>query len=386
MFSTRNKNGRRKAAFEKGAQSMDVSKFINKAKPLSETVYTPEHAFTDFGLDSRLEENVSLKGYARPMEIQDKAIIHALQGKDVIGLANTGMGKTAAFLLPLIQKTLKNQNQNKSLIIAPTRELAEQIRSELIELTRRLGVYSVLVIGGASINRQIADLRRFHHFVVGTPGRIKDLHTRKVLNLSRFNNVVLDEVDRMFDMGFSRDIKLILSALATPRQSMFFSATINNEVDSLIRQHSVEPVKISVVKAETTTHVEQDIVRIQFPQKKIEVLHDLLIQGETKKTLIFGRTKWGVQKLAVELQKRGFKAEAIHGGKTQAQRQKALSSFKLGKADILVATDVAARGLDIPNLELIINYEIPETYTDYIHRIGRTGRANKTGKALTFIG
>jgi len=366
-------------------ENIDINRFINKAQPLSETAYTAKNTFQSFNLDIRLLENVLAKGYTTPMAIQDQTIMPALEGKDLIGLANTGMGKTAAFLIPLINKTLKNQSTNKTLIIAPTRELAEQIRSELIELTRKLGIYSVLVIGGASINRQIGELRRSHQFVIGTPGRLKDMFNRKVLNLSLFNNIVLDEVDRMFDMGFSRDIKLIISQLPKNRQSLFFSATINSEVDQLIKAHSQNPIKISVVRRETTGNVDQDIIKVTDTAKKIEVLHDLLIKEEFEKVLIFGRTKWGVNKLSIELQKRGFQADAIHGGKTQSQRQKALYSFKEGRVSILVATDVAARGLDIPNVTHVINYEVPETYTDYIHRIGRAGRANNTGKALTFV-
>ena len=363
-------------------ESVYIKNGVNPIEAKSRVIL---HKFSDFAIDQRLKENILQKGFTTPTPIQDQAIMPILEGKDVIGIANTGTGKTAAFLIPLINKTLKNQSTNKTLIIAPTRELAEQIRSELIELTRKLGIYSVLVIGGASINRQIGELRRSHQFVIGTPGRLKDMFNRKVLNLSLFNNIVLDEVDRMFDMGFSRDIKLIISQLPKNRQSLFFSATINSEVDQLIKAHSQNPIKISVVRRETTGNVDQDIIKVTDTAKKIEVLHDLLIKEEFEKVLIFGRTKWGVNKLSIELQKRGFQADAIHGGKTQSQRQKALYSFKEGRVSILVATDVAARGLDIPNVTHVINYEVPETYTDYIHRIGRAGRANNTGKALTFV-
>jgi superfamily II DNA/RNA helicase len=385
-FSYRNKSrrGGNIPVRDRFRDDIDINKFINKAEPLSEKAYEPLNSFNDFNLDVKLLDNISLKGYTRPMEIQDKTIPLAMLGKDVIGLANTGMGKTASFLVPLIQKTLKNQSQ-KSLIIAPTRELAEQIRSELIELTRRLGIYSVLVIGGSSINRQVSELRGNHHFVIGTPGRLKDLHQRHSIFLRNYNNIVLDEVDRMFDMGFSKDIRLILANLAKPRQSLFFSATINTEVESLIKLHSIEPVRISVVKRETTSNVDQNVVKVPLGKRKIEVLHELLTDETLKKTLIFGRTKWGVQKLAVELGKRGFKVDAIHGAKSQSQRQHALRSFREGRISILVATDVAARGLDIPKVTHIINYEIPDTYTDYIHRIGRTGRGSETGKALTFV-
>jgi superfamily II DNA/RNA helicase len=364
---------------------IDPLRFVNKAQPVTEEAYISQNSFQSFNLDPRLLQNIIAKGYTSPMEIQDKTITLALAGKDIIGLANTGMGKTAAFLIPLIQKTVASNNASKTLIITPTRELAEQIRTELIALTRNMGIWSVLVIGGANIKRQIMDLNRNYNFVIGTPGRLKDLSNRRNLNFALFGNLVLDEVDRMFDMGFSRDIKLILSGLPKTKQSFFFSATITRDVDDLILQNSNNAERISVVKRETTASVDQDIIKVDNLARKIEILHDLLIKKDFEKVLIFGRTKWGVHKLSQELQRRGFKSESIHGGKTQAQRQRALASFRENKITILVATDVAARGLDIPNVTHIINYEVPDTYTDYIHRIGRTGRANKTGTALTFV-
>ncbi len=380
-FSGGNSGGKRGFKGDK----IDPARFVNKAQPVTEEAYIAQHTFQDFNLDPKLLQNIAAKGYASPMEIQDKTISLAMAGKDVIGLANTGMGKTAAFLIPLIQKTVASNNSSKTLIITPTRELAEQIRTELIALTRNMGIWSVLVIGGANINRQISDLRRNYNFVIGTPGRLKDLSNRRNLNFAQFSNLVLDEVDRMFDMGFSRDIKLILGGLPKTKQSFFFSATITRDVDDLILQNSNNAERISVVKRETTASVDQDIIKVDNLARKIEILHDLLIKKDFEKVLIFGRTKWGVHKLSQELQRRGFKSESIHGGKTQAQRQRALASFRENKITILVATDVAARGLDIPDVTHIINYEVPDTYTDYIHRIGRTGRANKTGTALTFV-
>lgn len=363
----------------------DINKYINKAVPQSEeTEYVAKYNFDQFNIDKILLENILRKGYVSPMPIQDQAIPHLLEGKDLIGIANTGMGKTAAFLIPLINKTINNRS-SKTLIITPTRELADQIRSELFELTKGLGLYSVLIIGGASMRKQMFDLRRYHHFIIGTPGRLRDLQTRNIINFSQFKNVVLDEVDRMFDMGFSKDVSYMLNLLPKERHSLFFSATITDQVERLIRQNSINPITVSVKKRETTTSVDQDVVRIGNNQSKIDVLHDLLIKDDFKKILIFGRTKFGVNRLAQELQRRGFKAESIHGDKSQSQRQKALMLFKQDRVNILVATDVAARGLDIPNVTHVINYEVPENYADYVHRIGRTGRANQTGKALTFV-
>jgi ATP-dependent RNA helicase RhlE len=363
---------------------IDINKFINKATPATqEEKYQSTHTFADFAIDEKLKQNIISKGYIDPLPIQDQAIPQLLEGKDMIGIANTGTGKTAAFLIPLINKIIKNRNE-RVLIIAPTRELAEQIESELTSMTAGLGIYSALCIGGMSMGRQISNLRRSPHFVIGTPGRLKDMTNRRFIYLDKFTNVVLDEVDRMFDMGFMKDIKFLLDPLPKTRQSLFFSATITPDIERLINQYSTNPVKVTVKTRETAASVDQDIVRISG-QIKIQVLHDLLIKEDFTKILIFGRTKHGVHKLSEELQVRGFKAESIHGDKSQSQRQRVLKQFKVDEINILVATDVAARGLDIPNVSHVINYELPQTYEDYVHRIGRTGRANQTGKALTFV-
>jgi superfamily II DNA/RNA helicase len=317
--------------------------------------------------------------------IQDRAIPEILQGKDLIGIANTGTGKTASFLIPLIQKIIKDRNE-KVLIVLPTRELALQIVDELNAFARSLNINSALCIGGSSMSRQIYALKRNPNFVIGTPGRLKDLINRNLLRVPGFTNVVLDEVDRMLDMGFVHDIKHLISLLPAKRQSLFFSATVSREVDNLIMGFVKNPVKISVKSGETADNIEQDIVRVKDKTKKIETLHDLLIKEEFKKVLIFGRTKRGVEHLSRSLHERGFKVGSIHGNKSQSQREKVLSLFKANHLQTLVATDVAARGLDIVDITHVINYDPPATYDDYVHRIGRTGRANKIGKALTFIG
>ena len=271
------------------------------------------------------------------------------------------------------------------LIIVPTRELALQIVDELRAFSKSLNIYSATCIGGANIRSQIFSLQRNPAFVVGTPGRLKDLINRKCLNLSRFTNVVLDEVDRMLDMGFVNDIKYFISLLPVKRQSLFFSATVPKEADNLIRGFLNNHIKISVKSGDTPDNVEQDIVKVRDKSQKIESLHDLLIKDEFKKVLVFGRTKRGVEHLSNTLRERGFKVGAIHGNKSQTKREKVLSLFKTNQLQTLVATDLAARGLDIPDITHVINYDLPATYDDYIHRIGRTGRANKRGTALTFV-
>lgn len=363
---------------------IDVSRFINKA-PVIEVAdeYVPDHHFSDFDIHPKLKENIAKKGYISTTPIQDKAIPHVLEGKDVVGIANTGTGKTAAFLIPLINKAFNNRSE-KILILVPTRELAVQIQDEYDGFAKGSGLRAVTCIGGANIVAQMRDLRGPHSFVIGTPGRIKDLIERRRLNLSEFHNLVLDEADRMVDMGFIQDIKYLLSLMPADRQSLFFSATISKEISALIHGFLKTPVTVSVKMRDTAANVDQDIVRVT-KTNKLEKLCELLNQPGFDRVLIFGKTKRGVEKLMLALQKLNYKAESIHGDKPQSKRQRALDAFKKGHVRILIATDVAARGIDVNDVSHVINFDIPQTYEDYIHRIGRTGRANKKGFALTFV-
>ncbi|HRZ30127.1 MAG TPA: DEAD/DEAH box helicase [Candidatus Paceibacterota bacterium] len=362
----------------------DISKFVNKAIPLIETKpYCATNSFADFALDERLKQNILASGYCDPTPIQDQTIPETLSGRDIVGIANTGTGKTAAFVIPLINKVLGDRNQ-KVLIVAPTRELAIQINQELIKFARGLQLFSVCTVGGMPIFRQINDLRRSYNFIIGTPGRIKDLLERDSFSLDNFQTIVLDEADRMLDMGFINDMRFLMSSMPTPRQTLFFSATLSPDIKRIISEFLDNPVSVSVKTGDTALSVDQDVVYVKN-EVKIDLLHNLLIKEEFSKVLIFGRTKHGVEKLSRLLVQRGFKSESIHGDKNHTQRQRALGQFKENRSQILVATDVAARGLDIPNVSHVINYELPATYEDYIHRIGRTGRAGKAGKALTFI-
>jgi ATP-dependent RNA helicase RhlE len=364
---------------------IDPNKFINKAVITEEVAhFQPEHNFTDFIIDERLKVNIIKKGYVSPTPIQDKAIPHILKGLDLVGIANTGTGKTAAFLIPLIHKVLSQPKEN-ILIVVPTRELALQIEEELRGFVPGMQLSSVSCVGGAPIGSQIRALRYRNEFVIGTPGRIKDLIERKCLNLSHFKTVVLDEADRMLDMGFVNDMRFMMNLMPKNRHTLFFSATTSPEVNGLIKEFLNNPISISVKTQDTSKNVDQDVVRVNRGENKLDVLHSMLIQPDFGKVLIFGRTKHGVEKLTDLLIGRGFKAESIHGNKNQSGRQRSLKLFKEGKVQILVATDVAARGLDISDVSHVINFDIPATYEDYVHRIGRTGRAGKKGKALTFI-
>jgi len=365
-------------------QLIDPSRFINKAVITEEVEhFVPEHAFADFAVAPELKANIINKGYQAPTPIQDRAIPHVLLGRDVVGIANTGTGKTAAFLIPLINKVFKNRTE-KVIIAVPTRELAIQIDEELRGFAEGLRIYSVCTVGGAPIGPQIRDLKRSHNFVIGTPGRIKDLVERKVINLLSFNTVVLDEADRMLDMGFVNDMRFMMSQMASARHTLFFSATMSREIEILIKEFLTDPVSVSVKTGDTAKSVDQDIVRIEG-KNKVDILHDLLLKDGFTKVLVFGQTKHGVERLSKDLIGRGFKAESIHGNKNHSKRQKALGLFKDDHIQVLVATDVAARGIDVSNVSHVINYDLPNTYEDYVHRIGRTGRAGKRGKALTFI-
>ncbi|MFA7253977.1 MAG: DEAD/DEAH box helicase [Patescibacteria group bacterium] len=366
-------------------EKIDISRFIQKASGVSQGEKIEiVNAFADFALSDILKANLAKRNYTKPTPIQDQAINPIVEGRDLIGLANTGTGKTAAFLLPLIDKVSKNKRE-KVLVIAPTRELAIQIENEFRQFSWGMQLFSAICTGGAPIFKQISNLKRNPNFVIGTPGRLKDLSERGLIKFETFGTIVLDEVDRMLDMGFVDEIKRILKQLPENRQSLFFSATMPDKIRDLVRDFSRDAVTVAVKSGDTTANVEQDIVRVREKSYKFNQLQEILMGPEMKKVLIFIETKHEVDKLTTNLSKEGFKAECIHGNKRQNQRQKALTMFKNDAINILVATDVAARGLDIKDITHVINYTVPQTYDDYIHRIGRTGRGDKKGKALTFV-
>lgn len=374
----RRRNGR--------GEDIDTSRFIKKASGMKQVVITLTHgSFAEFGLSAQVEKNLTDKGILVPSPIQDQAIPHVRAGRDLIGLANTGTGKTAAFLLPLIEKISADPLNQSALIIAPTRELALQIEQEFHNFARGMKLYSAICVGGMPAYSQIQTLRRNPHVVIGTPGRIQDLADRGFLNYKIYNNVVLDEVDQMLDMGFVDPITTILNALPTPRQSLFFSATMPDRIRVLTERFLTDPVTVEIQSGKTTDNVDQDVVRVNHPQEKFPTLLSLLKQPEMLKVLIFSETKRDVEKLKDNLRLEGINVNSIHGDKTQRERQRALNFFKDGTIQVLVATDVAARGIDVKDVTHVINYTVPQTHDDYVHRIGRTGRGNKKGIALTFV-
>ncbi|MBP7700593.1 DEAD/DEAH box helicase [Candidatus Woesebacteria bacterium] len=357
--------------------------------PVVKQEYVSKNNFVDFDICEPLKQNIVSRGYITPTPIQDQIINHILDNRDVVGLASTGTGKTAAFLIPLINnifKTIEDKTQKlgRVLIMAPTRELALQINAEFKMFAEGMGIYSSLCIGGANMSSQISSLRRQPHFIIGTPGRLIDLEKRGIFSLDTFSAIVLDEVDQMFDMGFINDIKYVIQNLPEKRHSLFFSATLPVKMNDVVNSFLYNPIKVEIEKQKASVNVNQDIIKIQG-RSKIDVLHELLDKDGFDKVLVFGRTKHGLNKLSEKLVERGVKVAAIHGNKSQSQRQRALSQFKNDAIQVLLATDIASRGLDIDNVTHVINFDLPQTYEDYIHRIGRTGRANKTGVALSFI-
>ncbi len=367
-----------------GGERIDFSRFIKKAVKIEEKPYVSKHTFADFPFDAVIQKNISKKGYVHPRPIQDQAIPSIIKGKDVFGMANTGQGKTAAFLLPLIDKVIKDRTQ-KVLVLAPTRELAMQIEEDLRSMASGSRLFGVCVVGGMPIQKQIAEINHGVSFVIGTPGRVTDLIKRKVLNLEPYKFIVLDEADRMLDMGFRDDMVFILGKCAEQRQTLFFSATLSPEIKKLTEKFLKDPVFISVTTGETSKNIDQDVVRYNSKEDRFDKLVEVLKKDGSDKVLIFREMKHACDTITKELSDAGFKVGCIHGDKRSRDRIRTLDLFKTDKINILVATDVAARGLDIPDVTHVINYDIPQTYDTYVHRIGRTGRADKKGTALTFV-
>lgn len=364
---------------------VDPNRYTATATPkVEETAYKAQYRFDDFPVSDLIKENLRKKGFDTPSPIQDQSIMPALEGRDVLGMASTGTGKTAAFAVPVLHK-LATDPESSALIIAPTRELAQQIEMECRSIAKGSGLMGALLIGGSPMRPQLMDLAAMPRIVIGTPGRIKDHIERGTLALDTFNIVVLDEVDRMLDMGFVRDIRSILDMMADERQSLFFSATMSKEVRSLIDTFTSDPVTVKIQSSQASENVHQDVIRFSDGSDKFEKLRELLSSDDVSKVIIFDETQRGVERLYNSLYEHGFPVDSMHGGKSQGQRQRALRSFKNSDITMLVATDVAARGIDVADISHVVNYSIPQVYDDYIHRIGRAGRAGRTGQAYTFI-
>lgn len=346
-------------------------------------------SFNSLGLSEALLKAISKKGYTTPTPIQLKAIPRILEGKDLLASAQTGTGKTAGFALPILQKlTSSRQLHNRpvrTLVLTPTRELAAQVREDFRAYAEFTDIRSTVVFGGVNAKPQIRTLRQGVDVLVATPGRLLDLHNQKVFSLKSVEVLVLDEADRMLDMGFLRDIKKILALLPRRRQNLLFSATFSKEIKQLAGSFLHHPVLVEATPEITTAEKVDQIIYKTDKSRKTELVIKLISEGNWQQVLIFTRTKHGANKLSQKLNKAGIHSAAIHGNKSQGARTKALSGFKKGTVRVLVATDIAARGLDIPLLPHVINYELPNIPEDYVHRIGRTGRAGASGEAISIV-
>lgn len=348
--------------------------------------------FTDFGLAAPILKSLEALGYNDPTPIQKQAIPIVLHGKDLLGIAQTGTGKTAAFTLPILHQLNASQKDGvrtpksvRGLILAPTRELALQIAESVREYGRHLGLKVNVVLGGVSIDRQIQQLSKGSDVLIATPGRLEDLMKQKAVRLDAVTHLVLDEADQMLDMGFIHVLKRIAGALPKERQTLLFSATMPTEIEALSKQFQNNPQKVSVAPVSSTAErVEQKAYFVKRQDKPL-LLSQLLKAKDVKRAIVFSRTKHGANRLVKQLDVAKLDAVAIHGNKTQNQRQKALNSFKDGDCLILVATDVAARGIDIPEVSHVFNFDLPEVPEQYVHRIGRTARAGREGVAISLI-
>lgn len=365
--------------------NVPVHLFINKDVVAPETSnYEAKNSFADFNLHPKLFSNLRYKKITSPSPIQDQAIPVAMEGKDLIGIASTGTGKTVAFLLPIISRRVSD-GLSKAVIITPTRELAFQVQNELTTLSRGLRIFSVATVGGSSMKRQIEELEKGVSVIIGTPGRLKDLIERGKIKMEDYNTVVLDEADRMLDMGFIDDMRSILSKSHKNKQTLFFSATFGEDEKILCREFMKDPVTITLKTRETAKSVAQDVIYVSGDEKKVDALSKILSKPLAKKVIIFREKKVDVDMLALKLSEMGIKAKALHGDMDNRDRSYTVRDFKNGQIQALIATDVAARGIDIPDVSLVINYDMPQTYETYVHRIGRTGRATNIGYALTFV-
>ena len=346
--------------------------------------------FSEMGLLPELVAAVEAKGYTEPSPIQARAIPAVLEGRDVLGGAQTGTGKTAAFSLPMLQILSKAEfnGQNKrprALVLAPTRELAAQVHQSIVDYGQHVNMRSFVIFGGVGFQPQINAVRRGLDIIVATPGRLLDLCQRGDLQLSNIEILVLDEADRMLDMGFIHDIRKILQLIPEKRQNLFFSATYSKDVKKLADSMLHNPVEVEVAARNATADRVDQEAYIVSQKAKPQFLAEMIEQGAWTQVLVFSRTKHGANKLATYLDNQGIGAMAIHGNKSQSARERALASFKANKIRVLVATDIAARGLDIADLPHVVNYELPNIPEDYVHRIGRTGRAGKAGNAVSLV-
>lgn len=339
--------------------------------------------FCDLGIGKNFLKVLDQKGFDIPTPIQHQVIPSALEGKDIVGIAQTGTGKTLAFGIPMIQRIALYKGQG--LILVPTRELALQVEQALRQISNPLGLRTAVVIGGTAQYKQVKALKNNPHIVIATPGRLADLIKQGVYKLNKVNIITLDEADRMLDIGFLPEIKRILNALPKNRQTMLFSATMPKTISSLATEFMKMPLRIEIAPQGTSAkNIEQEVF-VVTKNEKMRLLDSILQNYQNKKVLIFSRTKHGAKRIARDIRNMGHTSTEIHSNRSQSQRKIALEGFKEGKFRIMVATDIASRGIDVKDISLVINFDLPENSEDYVHRIGRTGRAGRSGKAISFV-
>jgi ATP-dependent RNA helicase RhlE len=371
---------------KKKESTLDAKLLVKKAQPSGQAGFRSETPFTKLNLQPTLLKNLKDKGYETMTNIQEESIFPLMEGRDLLGISNTGSGKTGAFLIPIIEHAKADQQQFTALIVTPTRELALQIEEEFKTLSKGMNLYSATFIGGTNINSDFKSLNRKLHVIVGTPGRLLDLYDRKLLKLNQVNTLVLDEFDRMLDMGFVHDVKKLVNAMTKRNQTMLFSATLEPSQKALIDGLLDNPVVVKINTGGTTSeNVEQETIRVPEGKDKFEMLAGLFKDKTMDRVIIFTETKRLADRLSKKLNETGIKSGLIHGNKSQNFRNKTIEEFKNGTTRVLVATDVAARGIDVADVTHVINYQLPMSMDSYIHRIGRTGRAGKTGRAITFV-
>jgi len=382
--NNRNRNNARPA---RKVSTLDPSLLVKEADhAVVEKVFCPDRLVSELPINDKLKQALADKGYDRPTEIQDRTLETLLDGRDILGIAQTGTGKTGAFLIPIIEQLLHNRLNPYALIVVPTRVLALQVEDEFTSMTRGMGLFGACFIGGTNINRDLKALRRNSHVVIATPGRLLDLTDRRAIDLGKFKTLVLDEFDRMLDMGFIRDVNRILAGMKQRNHTMLFSATLDKSQQSMINNILKNQVTVKVSAGNSSGDaIDQEVIRLKPGEDKFKVLQEMLSHAEFNKVLLFEETKHRVSRLCMKLSKAGIRADQIHGNKSQNARQNALKAFKQGRVQVLVATDVASRGIDVSDISHVINYQVPQTHDSYIHRIGRTGRAGKIGKAYTFV-
>ncbi len=379
-------HNKRRNSGKKQAKALDPNSLLVRNSDQNIKKFEPKQRYSEFILHPHLKANLADRGYEWPTEIQQSSLPALLEGRDIVGVASTGTGKTAAFLIPLIERLLSTEEDFTSLIVVPTRELALQVADEFNHLTKGMGFTHSCFIGGTNVDKDIQKLRRFNHFLIGTPGRLLDMTDRGALRMKDVSVLILDEFDRMLDMGFVQDITRIVDAIGNRDQTMLFSATMDSSQKNLVRNLTSNPLHIKISNGtEASTNVDQHLIYLKGDDNKYEVLVGMMGEDSFQKVIIFAETKRMVDKLSKKLNRSGVNVSHIHGDKSQNYRNRAIRRFKNGTSQVLVATDVAARGIDIADVSHVINYQMPTSKDSYIHRIGRTGRAGKTGIAYTFV-